>query len=708
MGNKVRAVKSRPVKHGGRFAYFNRELSWLSFNRRVLEQAQVTDNPLMERLKFLAIVSSNLDEFFEIRVAGLIQQVESGVIEVGVDGLGPKEQLRRIHDVVGSLVTDQYRCFQEQLTPALAENGIFFLTPDQLTKTDLAWINRYFREQVSPVLTPLAIDPAHPFPQITNKTLNVLVCLDNPETPEVDSLMAILPVPRILPRLVRIEAGDKDHLRFVFLSDVIKLCAAYLFPGYRIHSARAFRITRNSDLYIDEEEAENFLEKIEEELKHRQKGAAVRLEIEVGEDDDLLHRLLGYIDLPTEYVFRIKGPLNLLRLMSVYDAIDRPDLKYKPFQPALRLPSAHGQSIFRTLSEEDILLHHPFDSFAPVVEFVQQAAKDPHVFAIKQTLYRTSGDSPIVRALMEASRNGKQVTALVELKARFDEANNIQWAKQLEEAGVHVVYGMVGFKIHCKCSLVVRREGSSLRRYAHLGTGNYNPNTARLYTDLSFFTAREDITAEVALLFNTLTGFALAPEFNRLHVAPYNLHDNLQKMILTEAQNAEAGKPARIIAKLNSLVDQTTIDNLYRASQAGVEIDLILRGTCCLVPGIPGLSQNIRVRSIVGRFLEHSRIYYFLNHGGESTMVAGSADWMPRNFFRRIEVIFPLDDPKLKARLLELLDVYLRDTASARILQPNGAYRPASSTPGDSSFSAQAHLLQASQREDVAQQVAST
>lgn len=693
MAQTLRAVRTPRVKHGGKFAYFNRELSWLAFNRRVLEQAQSEDHPLMERLKFLSIVSSNLDEFFEIRVAGLIQQVESGIIEVGVDGLGPKEQLRRIHDVVVSLVEDQYRCFQEQIVPALAENRIFFLTPDQLTKTDTTWINRYFREQVSPVLTPLAIDPAHPFPQIANKTLNVLVCLDNPETPEVDSLMAILPVPRILPRLVRIEAGDKEHLRFVFLSDIIKLCAGHLFPGYRIHSAQAFRITRNSDLYIDDEEAENFLEKIEEELKHRQKGAAVRLEIETGEDEELLHRLLGYIHLPTEYVFRINGPLNLLRLMSVYDGIDRADLKYQPFQPVVQMPVRPGQSIFKAIAEGDILLHHPFDSFAPVVEFVQQAAKDPQVFAIKQTLYRTSGDSPIVRALMEASRNGKQVTALVELKARFDEANNIQWAKQLEEAGVHVVYGMVGLKIHCKCSLVVRREGSSLRRYAHLGTGNYNPNTARLYTDLSFFTAREDITSEAALLLNSLTGFALAPEFNRLHVAPYNLHDRLQQLIQAETERAEQGQPARIIAKLNSLVDQTTIDNLYRAAQAGVQIDLILRGTCCLVPGIRGLSENIRVRSIVGRFLEHSRIYSFLNHGGETMILAGSADWMPRNFFRRIEVVFPVDDPRLKKKLLDLLDIYLRDNARAKVLQSSGAYLPARRTGKEERVSAQELLL---------------
>ena len=695
MPQTAKIEKSPRKKHGGKHAYFNRELSWLSFNRRVLDQAAAEANPVIERLKFLSISSSNLDEFFEIRVAGLIQQVESGAVQVGVDGLGPKEQLRRIHDVVNSLVGYQYHCFQEKIIPKLNESGIAFLTVDQLTKADLSWVNRYFREQVFPILTPLAIDPAHPFPQIANKTLNVLVCLDNPETPEVEELMAVLPVPRILPRLVRIETGQHDELRYIFLSDVIKLCAGYLFPGYKIYSAHAFRITRNSDLFIDEEEAENFLEQIEEELKHRQKGAAVRLEIETGVDEELLHRLLSYIHLPTEYVFRINGPINLMRLMSVYDFIDRPDLKYPPLHSVVKVPLGPGNSIFKSIAEGDILLHHPFDSFLPVVEFIQQAAKDPSVFAIKQTLYRTSGDSPIVRALIEASRNGKQVTALVELKARFDEANNIQWAKQLEEAGVHVVYGMVGFKIHCKCSLVVRREGSVLRRYVHLGTGNYNPQTARLYTDLSYFTASEDTTSEVAQLFNTLTGFGLSPDFKRLLVAPYSLHARLQEMLQVETENALQGKPARIIVKLNSLVDQTTIDHLYEASRAGVKIDLILRGTCCLVPGVPGLSENIRVRSIVGRFLEHSRIYYFENHGGEPIVLAGSADWMPRNFFRRIEVVFPIDDPQLQADVMAILEVYLNDTVQASQLVPSGAYLPIPDSGKPSvPFSAQEYFIQ--------------
>ncbi len=685
------AVTENPV---GRVAYFNRELSWLAFNRRVLKQARLAANPLLERLKFLAIVSSNLDEFFEIRVAGLIQQVRSGTVQTAMDGLGAREQLRRIHDVVTSLVEDQHRCFQEEIVPALREEGISFLSVDQLTDTDLAWIKGYFIEQVFPVLTPRAIDPAHPFPQIVNKSLNVLVCLEHPEEPDAELRMAILPVPRILPRVVRIGQRSRKHYRFIFLSDIIKLNASFLFPGFTVQCAQAFRITRNSDLYIDEEEAQNFLKEIEEELKHREKGAAVRLEIETGVPHSVLHRLLRYIRLPSEYVFRIRGPINLMRLNSVYELIDRPDLKFKPFQPVIRPALAQSRSIFRAIAERDILLHHPFESFQPVVEFIQQAARDPRVFAIKQTLYRTSGDSPIVRALIEASRNGKQVTALVELKARFDEEQNIQWAKQLEEAGVHVAYGMVGLKIHGKCSLVVRREGDQLRRYVHLGTGNYNPQTARLYIDLSFFTARDEITTEVALLFNTLTGFGLTPAFERLLVAPYTLHERLLAMIDRETENARAGNPAQIIAKLNSLADKATIDRLYEASRAGVQVDLILRGTCCLVPGVKGMSENIRVRSIVGRFLEHSRIYYFGNHGGSPLYYAGSADWMPRNFFRRIEVVFPIEDPRLQEELQVILQTYLDDTSEAKLLEPSGAYSSVKREGGCDPFSAQNFFLE--------------
>jgi polyphosphate kinase len=683
---------SKPAKS----AYFNRELSWLAFNRRVLEQAQNARTPLLERVKFLAIVSSNLDEFFEIRVAGLIQQVDSDVSESSIDGLGPREQLRRIHSVVASLVEDQYRCWQEQLVPALAKENILIKSGRDLSKAERAWVQSYFTDQVYPVLTPLALDQSHPFPQLGNKTLNVVVSLDTGAADSQEAV-ALLPVPRILPRLVAIDPASGAPQRFIFLTDIIKLCAGELFPGYRIRGAHAFRVTRNSDLYIDEEEAENLLKKIEEELRNLRRGAAVRLEIEDGVEESIFSTLCEHLDLSHEYVFRLNGPINLLRLMNLTE-IQRPDLKYAAFSPVNCSPLKQAQHIFETLRQKDILLHHPYDAFTPVVDFVEQAARDPHVFAIKQTLYRTSGDSPIVRALIEASRNGKQVTALVELKARFDEANNIQWARQLEEAGVHVVYGLVGHKTHCKCSLVVRQEGKSLKRYVHLGTGNYNPRTARLYTDLSYFTSKEEITGDIANLFNSLTGLSRAPDFQENLVAPFNLHRRLQELILREADNARAGRPARIMAKMNSLVDRATIDNLYIASQAGVEVTLIVRGICCLVPGMRGLSENIQVRSIVGRFLEHARAFYFENDGGGGPRIfLGSADWMPRNFFRRIEVVFPILDPELQQWVSrELFAIELQDNEDARVLHPNGAYLPVERTSGTPGFSAQHYFIAAS------------
>jgi len=688
-----KSIAKAPAAGGGKNAYANREQSWLAFNRRVLEQAKSPLNPLMERVKFLAIVSSNLDEFFEIRVAGLIQQVESGAGELSLDGLTPREQLKRVHHAANTLVAEQYRCWHEQIVPMLAKENVLFRSGPQLTDTERTWVQAYFQNQVLPVLTPLAIDQSHPFPQIGNKTLNVLVSLDNPDTPELEKMMVILPVPRILPRIVQIEPGAEGPQRYIFLSEIIKLCAGTLFPGYTINGAYAFRVTRNSDLYIDEEEAENLLKKIEEELRNLRRGAAVRLEIEAGVDEALFTTLCGYLGLSLEYAFRLQGPLNLLRLMSLYDLIDRPDLKYPPFTPAESPLLRGASSLFDVMRERDILLHHPYDSFTPVVDFVEQAARDPEVFAIKQTLYRTSGDSPIVRALMDASINGKQVTALVELKARFDEANNIHWARQLEEAGVHVVYGLVGHKTHCKCSLVVRREGGGLKRYVHLGTGNYNPKTARLYTDISFFTCREYLTAEVAQLFNTLTGFGRTPEFKHLVVAPFNLHSRMQDLIANEAANAAAGKPARIIAKMNKLVDQVTIDNLYAASQAGVKVDLIVRATCCLFAGVKGLSENIRLRNLVGRFLEHARIFYFEN-GGQPVVLCGSADWMPRNFFRRVELLFPIEDPDLRKRIIEdILPAELRDNEDAQELQPNATYAPPTRAANEPGFSAQRYFM---------------
>jgi polyphosphate kinase len=677
-------------------AYFNRELSWLAFNRRVLQQALSDRHPLLERVRFLAIVSSNLDEFFEIRVAGLMQQVDSGLTESGLDGLAPVEQLRRIHAVVASLVDEQYRCWHQQLVPALSREGILFRPPHDLTKAELNWVWTYFREQIYPVLTPLALDQSHPFPQLGNKTLNVVVSLESPDAKQDDGTarhVAILPVPRILPRLVTIAPTRPGSKRTIFLSDIIKLCAGELFPGYRLKGAHAFRVTRNSDLYIDEEEAENLLKKIEDELRNLRRGAAVRLEIEKGVDAGIFSTLCQHLNLSQEYVYQLHGPINLLRLQSLAD-MDRPDLKYTPFTPVNASPLRDPSRIFEVVREQDVLLHHPYDAFTPVVDFVEQAARDPQVIAIKQTLYRTSGDSPIVRALIEASRNDKQVTALVELKARFDEANNIQWAKQLEEAGVHVVYGLVGHKTHCKLCLVVRSEGRSMKNYAHLGTGNYNPRTAKLYTDMSYFTSRKDITGDVAQLFNTLTGFGRTQRFRNLLVAPFNLHRRIRELIEREADNARNGKPARILAKMNALVDKATIDSLYAASQAGVKIELIVRGICALVPGVKGLSENIMVRSLVGRFLEHARCFYFENAGGESLILAGSADWMSRNFFRRVEVLFPIRDPVLRKWILtELFPVELKDNDNAQVLDANGSYMPAPRGPDERTFSAQAYFM---------------
>ncbi|HEY8995143.1 MAG TPA: polyphosphate kinase 1, partial [Lacunisphaera sp.] len=650
-----------PKAGGGKIVYANRELSWLAFNRRVLEQAKNEANPLLERTKFLAIVSSNLDEFFEIRIAGLLQQKDSTGGEPSIDGLTPREQLKRAFAEIRKLVDEQYDCWHNLLVPALAKEKITFKTAAQLSAAERAWAQDYFTKQIHPALTPLAIDQSHPFPQIANKTLNVIVTVNNPDTPETENLTAVLPVPRILPRLVQITPDKRGPQTFVFLSEIIKLCAGDLFPGYGVISAHAFRVTRNSDLYIDDEEAENLLKKIEEELRNLRRGAAVRLEIEADAPEPVFHLLCEHLQLDDERVFKLGGPLNLVRMMNLSDLVDRPDLKFPPFAPAELLALKAAPSIFASIQEGDILLHHPYDSFNPVVEFVQQGARDPGVLAIKQTLYRTSGDSPIIGALIEASRNGKQVTALVELKARFDEANNIKWAKELEEAGVHVVFGLVGHKTHCKCSMVVRQEPDGIRRYVHLGTGNYNPKTARLYTDLSLLTCNPEITAEVAQLFNSLTGFGRSPEFRHMLVAPFNLHARIQELIANEATNAAAGKPARIIAKMNKLVDKVTIDNLYAASQAGVKIDLIVRATCCLVPGVKGLSENIRIRNIVGRFLEHARIYYFENDTSP-LLYAGSSDWMTRNFFRRVEALFPIYTPALRDRVLnEILPSEFKD-----------------------------------------------
>jgi polyphosphate kinase len=671
----------------------NREQSWLAFNQRVLDQARNEANPLLERVKFLAIASSNLDEFFEIRVAGLRQQADSEVAPLSLDGLTPREQLRRVRVEVGAMVDAQHRCWQEELVPLLARERLVFRPTQELDAAELAWVRRHFSEQVQPVLTPLAVDQAHPFPLLGNKTLSLLVLLRQEEDPAAEPVLSIVPVPRSLPRILRLCPGEPGPDRFLFLSEILKLCVGELFPGYCVLGAHAFRVTRNSDLYIDEEEAENLLKKIEDELRNLRRGAAVRLEVEHGVDPWALAELVRHLGLPEDAVYAQPAPLNFLRLMALHDLVDRPDLKYPPFTGADCAALSGGRPVFDAIRERDLLLHHPYDSFSPVVTFVQEAARDPEVLAIKQTLYRTSGDSPIIEALIEASLAGKQVTALVELMARFDEANNIKWARELEEAGVHVVYGVVGHKTHCKCCLVIRRESGMLRRYVHLGTGNYNPRTARLYTDLSLLTARETLTAEVAQLFNSLTGLGRAPEFHHLLVAPFNLHARILELIAAETAHARAGRPARIIAKMNKLVDPHAIEALYAASRAGVQIDLIIRSTCCLVPGVKGQSENIRLRNLVGRFLEHARIFVF-GQGGNPAVYAGSADWMPRNFFRRVEAVFPVEDPVLRHRILdEILASELRDTVDAAGLRSDGTYASLVPAEGAAPFQAQRHFM---------------
>lgn len=653
--------------------FFNRELSWLEFNQRVLDQAVDSDTPLLERLKFFCIASSNLDEFFEVRVAGIKQQVESEVMETSIDGLSPAETFRAITERVRRMVEFQNRCWREDLRPALAKAGINFLNYSQVAKSDRAFLERYYTSQVRPVLTPLAIDPAHPFPQLLNKSLNIMVELSIEKEGHRLKHLAVVQVPRVLPRLVRLP-GEESARNYILLGELIGSYLADLFPGTEILGFWTFRVTRNSELYIDEEEVGNLLKAVENELHNRRKGDAVRLELEKNCPLQIRKALLATLQLTEDDLYILDGPLNPTRLMAVYDGEHSPELRDPSFIPAIPSELRPEADIFASIQERDLLLHHPYESFAPVVEFLERAAEDPKVLAIKQTLYRTGGDPRIIGALMNAVKNGKQVTVVVELRARFDEANNILWANKLEEAGVHVVYGIVGYKIHAKMCMVVRKEGQRIRRYINLGTGNYNPNTAKVYTDLSFFTCKSDIAEEVTTLFNLLTGICQFQPTRKLVVAPFELHRKMLRLIDRERQNALRGLPARIVAKMNSLVDPEIIQALYHASAAGVKIELIVRGICCLIPGSKGLSENISVRSIVDRFLEHSRLFYFQNGGNEEVYVS-SADWMPRNFFRRIEIAFPIEEKQLRDRIIhEVLGLLLADNVKAYVLKPTGAY----------------------------------
>jgi len=673
--------------------YFNRELSWLEFNQRVLDEALDRRNPLLERLKFFCIVSSNLDEFFEVRVAGIKQQMQSDVARPFPDGLTPSETFRAVTARVRRMVDDQYRCWREQLVPELARHGIRFRQRHEVAAQDQEWLDAFYRAEVRPVLTPLAIDPSHPFPQLLNKSLNLIVQVEaKPRGRGRRRRLAVVQVPRVLPRLIRLPRtnGSQDH---VFLGHLIGHYLADLFPGTRILGYWLFRVTRNSELYIDEEEVANLLKAVETELHNRVRGEAVRLEVERECPLSIRHELLHTLHLDEADLYVIDGPLNPGRLMSLCSGDHAPELRDPPYLAPVAPPLRDAPDVFAAIRKQDILLHHPYDNFESVVAFLQQAAADPRVLAIKQTLYRTGGDPRIIGALRDAVRNGKQVTAVVELKARFDEANNIEWSRRLEEAGVHVVYGLVGYKIHCKVTLVVRRDDDGIRRYLHLGTGNYNPVTARLYTDLGLLTCQSDLGEDATNLFNLLTGICQFQGMRKMIVAPFELHRRVIDLIRRETAFAQRGIPARIIAKMNSLVDTQVIDALYEASNAGARVDLIVRGICCLRPGQPGLSDAIAVRSIVGRFLEHSRIFYFEN-GLQPEIYVGSADWMPRNFRRRIEVIFPIEDGNLRDRLLRELDgVLLADTVKARLLLPDGSYQRAPCPDGSRPLNAQEEFM---------------
>ena len=674
---KTQALET-PPQPSERFSdprnFINRELSWLEFNRRVLEEAQDPTQPLIERVKFLTIFSSNLDEFFEIRVAGIKQQIESETSDVGPDGLSPTETFNSIRRVVSEMVATQYALWNNELLPQLAENGIRVREVSQLSAKRAAWAHRYFQQEVFPMLTPLAVDASHPFPQLLNKSHNLFVRAKAQRGGE--PLHAIVQVPRVVPRLIAMPRKEANEpWDYIYLASLIKQHISELFPGLILEGVHPFRVTRNSDLYIDEEEAENLLRTIEQELRRSSRGDAVRLEVEADCPRDFRDLLLEFFDLTEADVYKADGPLSMTHLMPLITNDAFANLKDRPFQPGRDPALPPHADIFEVLRRQDVLLHHPYDSFDPIVDLIEEAAQDPQVLALKITLYRTSGDSPIVEALIEAANAGKQVTAIVELRARFDEAVNIQWARRLEEAGAHVIYGVVGLKTHCKALLIVRRDADRLRHYVHLGTGNYHPRTARIYTDFSFLTTEPELTDEVAIVFNTLTGLSGYPGLKKLMVAPFDLKQRLIGLIQRERDHALAGKPARIIAKLNSLVDQEIIEKLYQASCADVTIDLIVRGICCLRPKIPDLSENIRVISIVGRFLEHSRIYYFSNDG-QPNLFLSSADWMPRNFLRRVELAFPVENPALRDNLInEVLPRFLNDRVKSRELQPDGSYR---------------------------------
>ncbi|WP_296657253.1 polyphosphate kinase 1 [Thiobacillus sp. 0-1251] len=671
----------------------NRELGILAFQRRVLAQADDPSMPLLERLRFLCIVSSNMDEFFEVRVAGLKEQIRAHSTQRSPDGLTPRQQFRAVSETAHALVARQYELFNKAIIPELAEHGVHFIRRTHWNETQAAWIRDYFFRELMPVLTPVGLDPSHPFPRVLNKSLNFAVELSGRDAFGRNSGAAVVQAPRSLPRVIRLpEEIAGCEYGFVFLSSILHAHVGELFAGMTVQGCYQFRVTRNSDLFVDDEETKNLRQALQGELPQRHFGAAVRLEVADNCSESMAAFLLAQFELEADDLYQEQGPVNLVRLMQVPDWVDRPDLKFVPFIPALPARLAKDEDLFAQIRKGDILLHHPFESFQPVIDFIEQAAADPHVVAMRQTVYRTGTDSKLMQALIHAAQSGKEVTVVVELMARFDEEANINWAAKLEEVGAHVVYGVVGHKTHAKLALVIRREDGELRRYAHLGTGNYHARTARLYTDFGLLTADETITADVSSLFTQITGLGKAGKLKRLWQSPFTLHSEVVAAINHEAELAAAGKPAAIIAKMNALLEPQVIAALYAASQAGVKIDLIVRGVCALRPGIPGLSEHIRVRSVVGRFLEHTRIFYFKN-GGDDKVFLSSADWMDRNFFRRIETGFPILNPKLKKRVIaEGLKPYLRDNVQAWDMLPDGSYRRRAKRRAKA-YSAQVELL---------------
>lgn len=670
---------------------FNRELSWIEFNRRVLEEALEPNRPLLERLKFLAIFSTNLDEFFMIRVSGLKQQMEAEMPIISLDGMSPAEQLLAVATKLNPLIELQMSCLREKILPELANIGIRIIAYDQLNSNERTEVDTYYHENIFPVLTPLAVDPSHPFPYISNLSLNLAVFVVGPDDEEMPPRFARIKVPPVIPRLIPVTTTS-GH-KFVFLEQVISANIHSLFPEMNIIACHPFRTTRNAEIEIEEDEADDLLKTVEQQLRQRRFGSCVRLEVDTTMPPVMVTYLRREVDLEETDVFIVDGPLHVPDLLALYK-LDYPQLKDRGFTPAIPAALANEENIFDVLRRQDILLHHPYDSFSPVVDFIQAAAVDPKVLAIKQTLYRTSGDSPIVSALIAASEAGKQVAVIVELKARFDEENNIIWARKMERSGVHVVYGLLGVKTHCKVALVVRQEEGNIRRYVHFSTGNYNPTTAKIYTDIGLLTSNPQIGADVSELFNFLTGYSRQRNYRKLMVAPIHLRERMVGLIEREIEHHRSGRSSRIIIKINSLTDTKIIRTLYEASQAGISISLIVRGVCCLRPGIVGLSDNICVISIVGRFLEHSRIFYFAN-GGQEEIYVGSADWMQRNLDRRIELIFPVEDEKLKQRLKnEILEISLMDNVGARKLLSDGSYERLQPKSNEPTINSQMTFLQ--------------